>query len=783
MLYHSLTYTKSQQTIGISLLARYIHQHANAHTHAKATSSDTAEAGGTPILNMENKADVKAIMARFQANTGSADESSSPSPRHKAPLNLTLSSGPVMPSKKPVLESFSGSTLNLPPKPSSYLKNTVSAKSDTEVLGANKTKALASKFSNTLDDTINKEPLFDRGQTPLKPLEAKSPEVKSPVLKPTLKPPFSTTLSHPKPPGPKPPPAGSKPSWVKEECPPPDPTPPKVPPLHRKPNSSIVKLWQQNETNTDKPSPPTSFMAAQEAFNKEKDKPESDLSMEADSKRPLGANPAAPPPKPPASKKPSLRNPPNASIRNGSTNDGSTSDPKRNPLPNMFTLGPAPAKPKRPPKVDLDDFRRAAGIFTAAGNHGNNTSRPQPPQSALPSLPPRPLGTIVHQEESYDDVDAVNISSPSPPPLPPTTGHPSLRPKEEQDDDSGDMYEPLDETWDEQEKRKEKEEKRQLEAEKKEQKGREKKEQEARKKFKLVGPVEVIHRGKARVDYKGSKTELALKRGDCLDIVRVQGNPEGKWLGRKQDGSIGYVKTTSVEIDFNTLKNHPAQQSSKYDVYDDVDVASSDSSGISGQGVVLPPPPDEDEELYNDVIDPDLDVRRRQPRSSVIKPLGLLKMFERNRRPVSAKVLPPPSQFTAEENPVDEEIYYDVDAQTQPPPPPISSRVKVEETDPKKTKKFEKEEKDFRKKFKYDGEIQVLYQVSISPALGNKKWGGKELAVKAGEKLDVIVKPADKKMICRNEEGKFGYVSTSHISMDDGEIYDDIGDDCIYDND
>ncbi|XP_061657827.1 FYN-binding protein 1 isoform X2 [Syngnathoides biaculeatus] len=713
---------------------------------------------------MENKADVKAIMARFQANTGSADESSSPSPRPKAPLNLTLSSGPAIPPKKPVSESFSGSTLNLPPKPSSYLKNTVSAKSDTEVLGANKTKALTNKFCNTSGETVNKKPPFDRGQTPPKPLEVKSP---------VLKPPFSTTLSNPKPPGPKPPLPESKPSWVKEECPPIDPTPPKVPPLHRKPNSTIVRLWQQNEGNTDKPVPPVSFMAAQVTFNKETDKPKSDLSMEADAKPPTSGNPAVPPPKPPASKKPSLRNPPNASVQNSSANQGSTLEPKRNPLPTIFILGPAPAKPKRPPKVDLEDFKRAAGIFTGnsiykktvpppppfSGNNGNHTSRPQPPLTALPSLPPRPVGTIGHQEESYDDVDAMNISGPSPPPLPPSAGHPSLRSKEEQDDDSGDTYEPLDETWDEQEKRKEKEEKRQLEAEMKEQKGREKKEQDARKKFKLVGPVEAIQRGKACVDFKGSKTELALKRGDFLDIVRVHGNPEGKWLGRKQDGSIGYVKTTSVEVDFQTLKNHPAQQIPKYDVYDDVDVASSDSSGISGQGVVLPPPPEEDEELYNDVIDSDLDVR-----------------------------LPPPSQFTAEETPVDDEIYYDVDAQSQPPPPPISSiptlrgKGKLEEVDPKRTKKLEKEEKDFRKKFKYDGEIQVLYQVTISPAMVNKKWAGKELPIKAGEKLDVIVRPADNKMICRNEEGKFGYVSIFHISTDDGEIYDDIGDDCIYDN-
>ncbi|XP_037122458.1 FYN-binding protein 1 isoform X2 [Syngnathus acus] len=728
---------------------------------------------------MENKADVKAIMARFQANAGSSDESSPPSLKHKTPVNVTLSSGPAIPSKKPVLESLSGGTLNLPPKPASYLKSTT--KSDTEVPAANKTKALASRFNNSLEETTNKKPFLERGQTSLKSPEAKWPEVKSPGVKPIPKPPLSTSVSNPRLLGPKPPPAASKPTWLKEESSegsPINPAPPKEPPLHRKPNSSIVKLRQQSEP--DKPSPPANV----ETFE---NKPESDLNVDA--KAPL--NPAVPPPKPPASRKPSFKIPPSASIQNINID----SEPKRKPLPNVLTSGPAPAKPKRPPKVDLSGFRKAAVIFN--GNNAVNkpvppppltfgTNRPEPPQSALPSLPPRPLGTIV-REESYDDVDAVKINSNLPPPLPPSTGHPSLRPKEEDDDDSGDMYEPLDEeAWDEHEKRKEKEEKRQLEAEKKEQKGREKKEQDARKKFKIVGAVEVTHQGKACVDHKGSKTELALKRGDCLDIIRVQGNPEGKWLGRKQDGTIGYVKTTSVEIDFNTLKTHQAQQgSTSSELYDDVDVALSDSSGISGQAVFLPPPPTDDE-LYNDVIDPDLDVSHPRPRMSV-KTFDLLKIFERNRRPDSTKVLPPPSQFTAGESSVDEDLYYDVDAQNLPPPPPISSiptlrgRGKEEECDAKKMKKFDKEEKDFRKKFKYEGGIQVLYQVTVSSAAVNKKWSGKELAVKPGEKLDVIVKPVDNKMICRNEEGKFGYVSMSNICMDD--IYDDIGDDCIYDND
>uniref|UniRef100_A0A3B4BLY9 Helically-extended SH3 domain-containing protein n=1 Tax=Periophthalmus magnuspinnatus TaxID=409849 RepID=A0A3B4BLY9_9GOBI len=84
---------------------------------------------------------------------------------------------------------------------------------------------------------------------------------------------------------------------------------------------------------------------------------------------------------------------------------------------------------------------------------------------------------------------------------------------------------------------------------------------------------------------------------------------------------------------------------------------------------------------------------------------------------------------------------------------------------------LEKEEKEFRKKFKYEGEITVLDQVTIIPNLTNKKWSSKELPLKAGEKLDVIVKAIDNKLICRNEDGK-----CESCARNDGDIYDDIGD-------
>ncbi|XP_062269295.1 FYN-binding protein 1 isoform X1 [Platichthys flesus] len=767
---------------------------------------------------MANKSDVKAMMARFEVSESSNGDTS-PAGRTKLPLGPTLSSGPTTPTKKPLgRESFSGSASIIAAKPA-FLKNAVATKNDPVVHEPNKTKALTSRFPNTQEDTNARIKPFvgNKQQIPVKPHPAKPPEPKGPVHKPPLaKPPLSATLSDSKP---KPPQAlTSKPSWVKHN------TggvlsrassPPKIPPLQAKPSSSLIKLWQQSEekggatTDTaDKPLPQikplSNFRASQDVSNKEKDSSEQQENG-GTSKAPRSVTNSVPPVGPPASKKPSFKRPIKDSPQRG-TDDGDAIGPKRNPLPNSLALGPAPAKPNRPPKVNLENFKRGAGASEdgpatfkkpvipapSPSNLRNHVIPPPAAQPDLPSLPPRHPGSLIQEEEIYDDLEDLN-SAPPPPPLPLPSGHPSQRAKEEVNDDDGDTYDDLEDRWEEQEKQKEKEAKeakKRQEAEKKEQKDREKKEQDARKKFKLVGPLEVIQQGKACVDCKGSKSDLCLKLGDSVDILRVHGNPEGKWLGRTQDGSIGYVKTVSVEIDFNSLKNRSSQQEDDPEVYDDIGVVPADNSSIKGPGVVLPPLPGEEGEIYDDVVDLNLESSPVDTRASVVKSLSFLRMFEGKNRPGSTKAVPPPSQFAAQGNSdpaKDEEIYDDVDSQTLPPPlpsfPNLKGKSRNEEMDPKKQKKFEKEEKDFRKKFKYDGQIQVLHQVTIVHTLTNKKWSGKELPVKAGEQLDVIVEAVDNKLICRNEEGKFGHVSTSHIVSDDADIYDDIRDDCIYDND
>ncbi|XP_074850411.1 FYN-binding protein 1 [Carettochelys insculpta] len=511
--------------------------------------------------------------------------------------------------------------------------------------------------------------------------------------------------------------------------------------------------------------------------------------------------------------------------------------PKRKALPPLFTLGQPPQKPNQPPSVDLERFRKnnardssnkeavkqtiSHSVLSSAPPPPSNSATqtpppPPPPPSAshpstqtppVPSLPPRniklssePLSQ--ENEQSYDDVEFGSDGHGN------TDGGP---------ESEGEMYEDINDmraTSKEQEKKREKEEKKRLDQEKKEQKEKEKKEQEIRKKFKLSGPIQVLHQARACMDYKGGKNELTIKQGDKIEIIRITDNPEGKWLGRTK-GSYGYIKTTVVEIDYDSLKRKQRPSisasvkrvESDQEVYDDVgdqDSNSSHSGGRSGTGLFPPPPPDE--EIYDGIDDEDVNVRSisQDEDKNDSWSWGLLKKLkgkDDKKKSIREKTTkdneaednggsfknPPVKQFVRDAG---DDVYDDVESSDFPLPPvevDVKSlslgRGKSDEKDLKKLKKMEKEEKEFRKKFKFEGEIRVLYSTTVIMDLQSKKWGGKDLQVKPGETVEVMQIVDDAKVLCRNEEGKYGYVLKSSLVETDGEIYDDIADGCIYDND
>ncbi|XP_007899189.1 FYN-binding protein 1 [Callorhinchus milii] len=136
---------------------------------------------------------------------------------------------------------------------------------------------------------------------------------------------------------------------------------------------------------------------------------------------------------------------------------------------------------------------------------------------------------------------------------------------------------------------------------------------------------------------------------------------------------------------------------------------------------------------------------------------------------------PPPTPPPKRNNKIGEDVYDDVDIPDEfPPPPPDISLPSIIKAEKQSKKKMEKEEREFRKRFKYEGEIKVLALVVVDPKTGVRKGGGKNLLVRPGEMLEVIEFTNERQAICRNSEGKYGFAPRLVLLHRDYEIYDDI---------
>lgn len=82
-----------------------------------------------------------------------------------------------------------------------------------------------------------------------------------------------------------------------------------------------------------------------------------------------------------------------------------------------------------------------------------------------------------------------------------------------------------------------------------------------------------------------------------------------------------------------------------------------------------------------------------------------------------------------------------------------------------KLKKAAKEEKLFREKFEYTRDINVINKAVVDSNVTQGKKDKLHLSVKPGEILDVIDTTEENKVICRNSDGKFGFVLVEHLNF------------------
>ncbi|XP_051480285.1 FYN-binding protein 2 isoform X2 [Apus apus] len=438
------------------------------------------------------------------------------------------------------------------------------------------------------------------------------------------------------------------------------------------------------------------------------------------------------------------------------------------PLPSAESLGPAPRKPARPPKFDLSPFQSSLpsvhrGNETTAGEEDYLT-----PESAQLEEQHNYEETATYLNQSGDTTTLSVIEVPK--------AEPEEHKKQKNfflaKSSPGRAI-----------IKDEKEAKTSVEREK----------QEAKNVFKPGGNEYEFPSSQAKEDGRGGMKVPEV--GQDVTSTHTAKHPAPQGLAKGSVEQLRYVSVgapkpgAGVALNQNTWQSLPRPE----DIYDDVEKmqdrctqmsdASSPfaSASISGNSC---------EETYEDVEtgsdNPAKTETEKQKRFGNLFKLEKLKLknirLKENLRLFSISV---PNLAAASQE--EDTVYDDVEvgqrelrekdktwmskfllAKEDKNPRKSSDDVernifKLKKGNAEKSKKMEKEEKFFRETFMYDKEINVINTATAECSVPSKR--RVDLPVTAGEQLDVIDVTEGNAVICRNSEGRYGYVLVEHLNF------------------
>lgn len=450
--------------------------------------------------------------------------------------------------------------------------------------------------------------------------------------------------------------------------------------------------------------------------------------------------------------------------------------PKVKPLPSVESLGSPPKKPLRPPKVNLSAFRQSAPHVSRRNETAAVEDDYMAPENAESEELHNYEETISYVKQSGNSItscaiqDIADLSS---------TGIQEHKKKQKSFLFGTSSTERVTED--------EKKEKLKWDLDRERQ-------QQVKKTTKISGSEDMLHESQIHQDNEGEKNKLQVKQRDATDI-----NQTGKWLAKDGVEHSRYVCVGALKADEDMvalsqriLKPVPTSE----DVYDDVEeieravnqasdaFSSFTSDSFSEKG----------DEIYEDIQNGDynpikLELDRIEKlkqfgkffKKDIIKPKNA-KMKE-NRRILSSSV--PNLDVVSQGNMAYDDI--DVDQKDGKEKDDKHKNWKLKFLMPKdkdqirssedternffkakkynvdKRKKMAKEEKLFREKFMYNKEITIMNTAVARCSVASK--GKLDLPTTAGEQLDVIDITEENQVICRNSEGKYGYVLLKHLDF------------------
>ncbi|XP_043376677.1 FYN-binding protein 2 isoform X4 [Chelonia mydas] len=385
--------------------------------------------------------------------------------------------------------------------------------------------------------------------------------------------------------------------------------------------------------------------------------------------------------------------------------------PKVKPLPSVESLGSPPKKPLRPPKVNLCAFRQSAPHVNRKNKTAVVEDDYMTPENAESEEVHNYEETMSYVKQSGNSLtscaiqDIADLSS---------TGIREHEKKQKTFLFASSSTERVAED--------EKKEKLKWDL------GRER-QQQMNKASKISGGEDMLHKSQIHQGNEGRKNKLQAKQGDTTDIIQT-----GKWLAK--DGvehsryvCVGALKADEDMVALSQRILKPMQTSE--DVYDDVEDIKHAvilSSSVPNLEVVS------QGNMAYDGIDDQKDAKEKDDKHKNWKLKFLMpKDKDQTRSSEDIESLSSRNFFKAKK--------YNID----------------------KKKKVAKEEKLFREKFMYNKEIIIINTAVAHCSVASK--GKLDLPITAGEQLDVIDVTEENQVICRNSEGKYGYVLLEHLDF------------------
>ncbi|XP_030061498.1 FYN-binding protein 2 [Microcaecilia unicolor] len=311
----------------------------------------------------------------------------------------------------------------------------------------------------------------------------------------------------------------------------------------------------------------------------------------------------------------------------------------------------------------------------------------------------------------------------------------------------------------------------------------------------ITGFERILYKAQINEDCKAGKDMLPLKQGDTVDIIQITSCPSGKWLAKDENGNVGYVHVKVLKVDEETIA--ASQWSLKpreivNGIYDAAEGMENELSTVS-----LSPSFSSDsfseesiEETYDDVqADDTFTVKsvedgkpKRLGKFFMKEKLFKLKNYKPKEKLDNLSVSMPNLEDIYDDIEPNPKISIDKDVlknwMRKFPMPKETEKRRSSEVcernifknmlEKEKNKKMTKEEKLFREKFEYTKEIVVLNTATVDSSVSALKRGKLDLRITEGETLDVIDIADNNQIICRNSEGKYGYVSVEHLTFWEG---------------